>query len=372
MNAKKIIFIIWRSEIKTGGEKMDYFLWEIVKKYYVGARLLELDSVTERFPQWLDRLSNIRFLRRTIMMILYAFVMPKMRNTLIYTHFDLSRFLFLYLLIMKYCYSSKIIIYNHLIDYSIGKSTNNNKGKLFIENSFMRFANMILTNSVYSKNRLLSFGIPEDKIKIIYPLLLAWPGNYEPEHKKIKNKTNLLFVGTNFSRKGLKSLLLALEVLNRHDIFLNIVGDTKEESNLRFIKENSALIEKLENKKIIKLLGEVVESHRKEELFNQADAFVMPSLSEGFGIVFAEAMSYRLPVIATNTTAIPELVQEGCNGVLVPPDDTKALAKAIEKLADNRDLRIKMGDNGYKKIKEFYKSYSIENELRSVLEGLLI
>lgn len=369
---KKLIFIFWRTEIKTGGERMDFYLWEIAKKNCYGGRLIELDLITEKLPQWIIRLFSIRYIGRTIRMLFYCVALPKERELLIYTHFDLSRYLIVYLSIMRYFYSSKIIIYNHLIDYSINGCINNNRGKLFIENSFIRVANIILTNSVYSKKKLLSFGIPERKIRIIYPVLVSWPSNRKVEIKKELDRTILLFIGTEFLRKGLKPLLEALVILDGHDIFLNIVGDMSKESNLRFIKCNSDLMKRLETKNMVKFLGAVTELHRKEELFRSADVFVMPSLAEGFGIVFAEAMSYSLPIIAADTTCTPELVGEGYNGILVSPEDPKALAKAIKTLADDKALRIKMGDNGYKKIKDFYNSYSIENEFRSVLEELSI
>ncbi len=350
---------------------MDLYLWELTLKCPYKTNLIELDSLYKMLPKWLRKLLDVSYsLRKITRIISYTILLPKERDSIIYLSSLLLDELYLYLLIVKSLVNPKIIFYVHLAEEAINKNITDNKIKRFFKNKIIHTANIILTNSIYSKNKLLSFGIPGKKIKIIYPLLLDWPGSQAPENKKRQGKTILLFIGTEFSRKGLKSLLKALEVMDRDDLFLNIVGNTKKEFNLRFIKDNRGVIKRLEAKNMIKFLDEITDVHRKEELFIYADMFVMPSLSEGFGIVFAEAMSYRLPIIAADTTATPELVSGGYNGILVPPEDSKALAKAIETMADNKELRIKMGNNGYKKIKEFYESYNIENEFLPILEKL--
>ena len=73
------------------------------------------------------------------------------------------------------------------------------------------------------------------------------------------------------------------------------------------------------------------------------DIFLMPSLWEGFGLVLLEAMSKRIPVIASNVSAIPEVVEHGETGLLVPPRNPDSLAQAIRMLVDDRALRAYMG-----------------------------
>lgn len=73
------------------------------------------------------------------------------------------------------------------------------------------------------------------------------------------------------------------------------------------------------------------------------DIFLMPSLWEGFGLVLLEAMSKRVPVIASNVSAIPEVVEHGQTGLLVPPRNPDALAQAMQMLVDDRALRAHMG-----------------------------
>jgi glycosyltransferase involved in cell wall biosynthesis len=79
------------------------------------------------------------------------------------------------------------------------------------------------------------------------------------------------------------------------------------------------------------------------QLLMAYDLFLMPSLWEGFGLVALEAMSKHRPVIASNVSALPELVLHQETGLLIPPKDASALADAIRSLANDRSLRAHMG-----------------------------
>jgi glycosyltransferase involved in cell wall biosynthesis len=83
------------------------------------------------------------------------------------------------------------------------------------------------------------------------------------------------------------------------------------------------------------------------------DIFVLPSLDEGFGIVILEAMTAGLPVVASRVGGIPEIVNENETGFLVEPANSEALAQAIIKLIDDKELRVRMGDLAKAKVKKF-------------------
>lgn len=80
--------------------------------------------------------------------------------------------------------------------------------------------------------------------------------------------------------------------------------------------------------------------------FRIADAFALPSLVEGLPIALLEAMALGLPSISTNINAIPEAIFDGSTGLLIEPNDAAALAGAIERLADEPDLRISVASKG--------------------------
>jgi len=70
---------------------------------------------------------------------------------------------------------------------------------------------------------------------------------------------------------------------------------------------------------------------------------------EGFGVVLPEAMSYKIPVIGSQFGPVPEIIEDGITGVLVPPADAKALAKTLIDLYKNPEKRKILSENAYKK-----------------------
>jgi glycosyltransferase involved in cell wall biosynthesis len=92
---------------------------------------------------------------------------------------------------------------------------------------------------------------------------------------------------------------------------------------------------------------------------------VVPSLYEGFGFPAAEAMACELPVVATTAGALPEVVGAEDTGILVPPRDATALARAIRLLLGDPDLRHKMGQAARNRI---VKLFTWENAARQMVE----
>nr|MCU0514450.1 glycosyltransferase [Anaerolineae bacterium] len=101
------------------------------------------------------------------------------------------------------------------------------------------------------------------------------------------------------------------------------------------------------------------------------DVFLMPSLWEGFGLVLLEAMSKRLPVIASAVSAIPEVVEHGVTGLLVPPADPDALAQALRVLLPDRSLRAYLGLNGEDRLDRLFSAARMAEETIAVYEDFL-
>lgn len=100
------------------------------------------------------------------------------------------------------------------------------------------------------------------------------------------------------------------------------------------------------------------------------DVFLMPSLWEGFGLVLIEAMSHRIPVIASRVSAIPEIVQDGESGLLVPPQDVPALRAAMEHLLHDRALRRYMGLLGEDRVEEHFTAERMAEETAAVYQAI--
>lgn len=90
------------------------------------------------------------------------------------------------------------------------------------------------------------------------------------------------------------------------------------------------------------------------DLMAAFDVFLMPSLWEGFGLVALEAMSKRRPVIASAVTALPEVVENGQTGLLIPAKDSEALADAMRTLLKDRSLRVHMGMVGEDRVEQYF------------------
>ena len=113
---------------------------------------------------------------------------------------------------------------------------------------------------------------------------------------------------------------------------------------------NIVLINKLDLNNDIRVLDHVSE-YELPLFYNFADVFVFPSIAEGFGFPPLEAMSCGTPVVASNSTAIPEVVGDG--GIMVDPYDVDGFASAIYELLNNKNLRTKMIKRALRQSKKF-------------------
>lgn len=107
------------------------------------------------------------------------------------------------------------------------------------------------------------------------------------------------------------------------------------------------------------------------ELTAMFDLVVLPSLSEGLPSVLLEAMALKKAVVATPVAGIPEVVLDGITGILVPPRDSSALARAIIKLLKDKELREKMGQQGYERVKNYFNYPRMIKELDAMYNQLI-
>lgn len=101
------------------------------------------------------------------------------------------------------------------------------------------------------------------------------------------------------------------------------------------------------------------------------DLLVLPSLWEGFGYVLVEAMAAGRPVVTTATSSMPEIVRQGVDGLLVPPADPAALARAIGDILRDRALARWMGDNGHGRVRETFTLERMLDETEALFERLV-
>jgi glycosyltransferase involved in cell wall biosynthesis len=101
----------------------------------------------------------------------------------------------------------------------------------------------------------------------------------------------------------------------------------------------------------VKLAGSL-EPDRVAEMYQTADVIVLASFSEGVPVVLMEAMAYGRPVVATRVGGVPELVQDGQHGLVVPPGDAEALACALRRVLDDPEWAVSLGRNGSQYVRD--------------------
>jgi glycosyltransferase involved in cell wall biosynthesis len=99
------------------------------------------------------------------------------------------------------------------------------------------------------------------------------------------------------------------------------------------------------------------------EFLNKLNIFVMPSRVESFGVAALEASACNLPIVATTVGGIPEVVVDGVTGILFGDNDLDALTDALNRLINNRDLRVKMGAAGRSFVMDNYVWHNNVEEL---------
>jgi glycosyltransferase involved in cell wall biosynthesis len=106
-------------------------------------------------------------------------------------------------------------------------------------------------------------------------------------------------------------------------------------------------------------------------LMKTADIFVLPSYSEAFPVVVLEAMAAGLPLVVTPVGALPEVLEEGVNGIFVAPGDSDAIAKALIELAQRPDLREEMGRANMELVRKRFSPEAITRQLAALFQECL-
>jgi alpha-maltose-1-phosphate synthase len=194
------------------------------------------------------------------------------------------------------------------------------------------------------------YGVAPGKVQVVGPGANVPLGAAE----RTDDGETVLFVGREFVRKGGPILLDAFERLRRvrPAARLVVAGPTRPIPSARGVSH----------------LGPVP-MDALPALFARATVFALPTLQEPFGIAYLDAMSCGLPCVATRTEAVPEIVEDGVTGLLVPPGDASSLAAALERLLADRDLARRMGERGRARVEERFTWRRAADALALALAG---
>ncbi len=175
------------------------------------------------------------------------------------------------------------------------------------------------------------------------------PESYHPRDRKSTTGNQLLCVGRLCPAKGQHILLEACRQLKEQqiDFQLTFVGDGEDRLSLEQLTCDYGLQEQVT---FTGVLGQTeVRDH-----YNQADIFVLPSFAEGVPVVLMEAMAKEIPVVTTRITGIPELVEDGHNGLLATPGDCADLTRQLTRLLRDKKLAEELGKRGRVTVSDRY------------------
>ena len=269
-----------------------------------------------------------------------------------------------------------IVTIHDLIPYILPETVGKGYLKRFLRDMpyIISKAAAIITVSEYSKKDILRFfpEFPQDKI-FVTPL--ATDNNFHPIEKDFCKKyientygvtdPYILYVGGFSKRKNVKELIIAFEkiknFLNRKHKLL-IAGSLRDEGKeLKAFTEEKGLSDSI-------IFTGFIEDCNLPILYSGAEAFVYPSIYEGFGLPPLEAMSCKTPVITSNLTSIPEVTSDAA--LLINPYNIDELSSSMVTLLNDESLKENLKKIGYKRSKEFSWN-TVAKETLSIYKKIL-
>jgi colanic acid/amylovoran biosynthesis glycosyltransferase len=203
-------------------------------------------------------------------------------------------------------------------------------------------ADFVIGISNYGKSQMMRFSSAEHWGKIEAIPLGIDPAKFAPApFRERPSPFEIVCVGRLVPVKAHRVLFEAVARLieEGYDLRLRLVGDGPDRVALESIARGKHLNDRI-----------IFEGWRSEvevvEILQRADAFALASFAEGLPVVLMEAMAIELPCVATGITGIPELIQDGISGLLVPPAEPDALANALARLIDDPGFRREVGHAG--------------------------
>jgi len=220
-----------------------------------------------------------------------------------------------------------------------------------------KMAKAVVTVSEFNKDHInRHLKVPAEKIQVIHcGVDLAFFNIDDHEDRNF-----ILSVARLDPVKGLHYLVEACNILKERGLQVEciIVGEGPERDSLEL------LVSELKLDGRVKLVGGKT-CNELLDYYRYAKVFVLPSVYEAMGVATMEAMACRIPVVATKVWGVPELVENGVNGFLVPPKDPRKLADAIEILLKDPELCRKFGEEGRQKVE---REFNLEKQVRKLIE----
>ena len=280
--------------------------------------------------------------------------------------------------------SLKIPVVHHVGNYFLVEIINrciheSKKFKRLLRRIFHGFSGLdksdfshIIAVSEFVRKEYIKAGVPEECIVVIPPRGVSSIDIVDAESFKFKSSITfrLLYVGRVVERKGLRIAVEALNYLvnvrNRRDFQLVVIGDGDED----YMAELIAMISSFGIEAYIQFKGKMLHEDVAKE-YELHQALVVPSIWEDPNpSVVIEAMARGIVVVGSRVGGIPDRVEDGKSGILVPPGDPVRLGEALLDLADNPDKRRQICIEGLRKARNDFSNEKIVQKLLDYMESI--
>jgi glycosyltransferase involved in cell wall biosynthesis len=192
----------------------------------------------------------------------------------------------------------------------------------------------VVVTGPHTATDVAAMGVPRERVIVVQP----GTARGTAPRRRGAGRRRLIAVATLTPRKGQLLLIGALAGLRRLAWRLDCIGSCERDRAYAARVRAAVVRHRLSAR--VRLVGEVPPG-RLSWHYRRADLFVLPSYHEGYGMAFAEAIAYGLPVIGTTAGAIPRTVPRGA-GVLARPGDTNSLRRALRSLLATPRLRLRL------------------------------
>lgn len=263
--------------------------------------------------------------------------------------------------------------------YDISKYVQQKGGKVYTQ--LFDSGDLFLSNCKYFKRRLVQLGCDPRKIVVHGSGINCSRFIFTPRRPDPNGIVRIVTTGRLVEKKGIEYSIRAIGKLAKDPTYTthkqdqsrieyNIIGD----GDLR--EELQQLIQDLELSDSVKLLG-WKQQQEIVEILNHSHLFVAPSVTAQDGNqdapvnVLKEAMAMGLPVVSTNHGGIPELVEDGVSGFLVPERDVEALAEKLAYLIEHSEDWPKLGRAGRAYVEAHYDMNKLNDQLVELYQGQL-
>jgi glycosyltransferase involved in cell wall biosynthesis len=238
---------------------------------------------------------------------------------------------------------------------------------------FLRFADRTIAVSQKIRKALSAVGVPENKIEVIENGIDLCNCRAAAARDRISLRRSLGFdedrliiggIGRLTQQKGFKYLIEAIpEVCRRHENVLFIIAG---DGPLKDALQHQARHLGIGNS--IRFLG-----FRRDvlDILALMEIFVMPSLDEGLPIAMLEAMAIGVPLVLSRVGEIPHVIQNGRNGILVEPRDSKGLADRINLLIEDPLMRNRLRDRALEDVASGYSDHAMSRRYRRIYDDLI-